>query len=271
MNPSERKTRIKKAFSKAALTYNDASSFQREVAVEVAAKLGSEPMRLLDIGCGTGHIAKAVLDKYPDTDIIVCDISMEMVAQAKAVCDNLGTLVADCEELPIKDSLFDAVLSGLTFQWASCLDNAISEAYRVLSPGGVFIFSTLGPETMTELRKATKATCRLKGKDTATKFITFQDAETIGNSLVNAGFEDIKIEKDIREVRYRDLWELLRTLKAIGAINPEAQQTQNLSSGSLLREINNMYAKLYRTSDNSAITCTYEVIIVKAIRPLDIF
>lgn len=269
MNNSERKTRIKKAFSKAASTYDDASSFQREVANEIAAKLTTEPTRLLDIGCGTGHSAKAILNIYPDTDIVACDLSMEMVKKAQATAKTNSALVADCEELPIKDSVFDAVTSGLTFQWADNINNAVREAYRVLAPGGVFVFSTLGPETMMELRKATKATCRLKGKEVTTKFMNFTDADTIGNSLVNAGFEEIKIEKDVREVEYKDLWQLLRTLKAIGATNPEEQETDDLKNGMLLKDIAKTYAKLYPAQGDSGVTCTYEVIIVTAIRPLD--
>jgi len=266
MKPQERKNIIKEAFGKAAQTYASSSGLQFEVACELAAKIKKTPGRTLDIGTGTGYLAQAIKEKIPEAELMACDISHEMLkaASAGACGKQVAAFTADCEELPIKDSSFDCVVSSLTYQWSADLTTSMLEAERVLRPGGSFIFSTLGRDTMSELKKAVKAAYRLKGRDNPPHFMGFPSAEEVGDALVAVGFEDIKIEKDLKEVVYKDLWELLKTLKNIGATNPEKHNTGDLSGGSLLREVAKTYARLAPGPDNKGITATYEILKISA-------
>jgi len=268
MNSQGRKTIIKQAFSKAAHTYAEASGLQKEVARELASKLKEAPGRTLDIGAGTGYLAEAIKEKFPDTELFVCDLSHEMLRAAKDAADgkDYRAFTADCEELPVKDSSFDLVVSSLTYQWSADITSSMLEAERVLAPGGSFIFSTLGAETMRELRKATRATYRISGRTDLPRFMEFLSAEDIGDTLIAVGFEDINIERELKEVSYKDLRELLRTLKKIGATNPESPESGNLSSGSLLRKVAETYARLAPAPDNSGITATYEILSISASR-----
>ncbi|VAW34418.1 hypothetical protein MNBD_DELTA02-542 [hydrothermal vent metagenome] len=264
MRPYERKTVIKQAFEKAARSYANSSGLQLQVAKELAAMIKDAPGRTLDIGTGTGYLAEAIKERFQEAELLACDVSHEMLKIASANAAPLRAFAADCEELPVKDSSFDCVVSSLTYQWSSDLTTSMLEAERVLRPGGSFVFSTLGKGTMAELKKAARAAYRIKGIDTPPHFMDFPSAEEVGEALVAVGFEDIKIEKDIKEVVYKDLWELLKTLKDIGATNPEPPVRNDLSGGSLLRAVAKTYARLAPGPDNNGITATYEILKISA-------
>lgn len=262
MRVEERKKNIRKNFEKAATTYASSSGLQHDVATELAAMIKKNPGTTLDIGSGTGYLASAIKEKFPKAWLATCDLSHAMlkVAADNKDADATTAFVADCEELPIKDCSFDTVVSSLTYQWSTDITTSMLEAERVIRPGGSFIFSTLGKGTMAELKKATKAAYRMKGREHPPHFMDFISAEAIGETLVSVGFGNVKIEKDIKEIVYKDLWELLRTLKNIGAINPEKQDTTDLSGGTLLREVAKTYARLAPGPGDKGITATYEIL-----------
>ncbi len=266
MRPEERKKTIKKNFEKAATTYANSSGLQHEVATELAETIKKSPGHTLDIGSGTGYLASAIKEQFPEAKLITCDLSHAMLKVAAGNKDAAPAMafVADCEELPIKDCSFDTVVSSLTYQWSTDITTSMLEAERVIRPGGSFVFSTLGKGTMAELKKATRAAYRMKGREHPPHFMDFLSAEDIGETLVTVGFGNIKIEKEIKEIVYKDLWELLRTLKNIGAINPEKQDSADLSGGSLLREVAKTYARLAPGPDDKGITATYEILKISA-------
>ena len=264
MNQQIRKNIIRKAFNHAASTYDGSSKLQLEVAKELTAKIKKNPGRTLDIGTGTGYLACAVKKKFPKAELIACDLSEQMLKERAKKEKLVSAFTADCEELPVKDCSFDTVISSLTYQWSTDIMTSMLEAERVTRPGGQFIFSTLGKGTMAELKKATKAAYRMKGREHPPHFMNFISAEEIGETLLAVGFGDIKIEKDIKEVIYKDMWELLRTLKDIGATNPEEQDINNLSSGTLLREVAKTYARLAPGPNDNGITATYEILKISA-------
>ncbi len=178
MIAEERKRTIKKNFEKAAATYANSSGLQHEVAKELAEKIKKSPGQTLDIGSGTGYLATAIKEKFPDATLITCDLSHAML---KVAAGNKGAaptaaFVADCEELPIKDCSFDTVVSSLTYQWSTDITTSMLEAERIIRPGGCFIFSTLGKGTMAELKKATRAAYRMKGREHPPHFMDFLSA-----------------------------------------------------------------------------------------------
>ena len=56
--------------------------------------------------------------------------------------------------LPFADGIFDLVVSTSTFQWLAALEKAFSEAKRVLTPGGTFLFALFGEGTLHELKNS---------------------------------------------------------------------------------------------------------------------
>ncbi len=256
------KSAVKRSFSRAAATYDSFADFQYEVAREVSDALrGLLPegatgrgMSVLDIGCGTGSLAGLVLSSLPEARVYGCDLAFPMLRMAggKLGWGLYGLAGADCEALPFRDSSFDCAASSLTYQWAGDLSSALAEANRVLRPGGPFAFSTLGPETLVELRECYPWYRGLE----------FRDSDEVLDGLEKAGFEYISADKRIVKKDYKDLFDLLRRLKRIGA-SPPLERGKGLAPGRELREAGAAYARRF-PSGGSGVTASYGLITVTA-------
>ena len=101
-------------------------------------------MRLLDVAGGTGDIALRFLD-HGGEDVTVCDINAEMVqagrdrAIDRGVLEGVRWVVGDAESLPVPDNAFDAYTIAFGLRNVTDIDAALSEARRVLKPGGRFL------------------------------------------------------------------------------------------------------------------------------------
>lgn len=273
---------IKRSFSKAAPTYDANSELQKEVVEELVIYLEgylsagrsyaraansqvlSTPaaltyQRILDAGCGTGRLASALKRADPSLSVYACDLSFPMAEKASENgVERVAT--ADCESLPFKGSSFDMVASSLTYQWAGDLSLAFDEANRVLRPGGIFAFTTLGPKTLHEFRECYN---KALGK-TVPGVIAFQSEGLLSKELKGAGFEIESIESSVTVKRYDSLLALLRTLKNIGASPDVKGENKGLSKGSVLREAERIYKERYPFHEGDGIIATYEVVFAVA-------
>jgi ubiquinone/menaquinone biosynthesis methyltransferase len=96
-------------------------------------------MRVLDLACGTGDIAR--LASTAGADVTGVDITHEMIVLARANARRSGVrrtryLVGDMTALPLPDACVDVVTTGYGLRNVPDLDAAVAEAYRVLKPGG---------------------------------------------------------------------------------------------------------------------------------------
>lgn len=95
---------------------------------------------VLDVGCGTGPVSRE-LARCPGIGRVVgVDPSPVFLATAKQLSTNLPNLSfmdGDCRNLPCQDSSFDAVVFHTTLSHVPGPSAALSEAFRVLRPGGV--------------------------------------------------------------------------------------------------------------------------------------
>lgn len=102
---------------------------------------------LLDIGCGTGLF----VSRYTEDGgtAVGLDISSGMIEKAVVRCPESDFTVGDGDVLPLKDNTFDAVASLLAFSYLKDPSRMLSEAYRVLRPGGTISVCTLGKNLLT--------------------------------------------------------------------------------------------------------------------------
>lgn len=101
---------------------------------------------LLDLGTGTGDLAREALTQFPQARIAASDFTLEMMRVGKKN-GPLNFSTADALYLPFNDTTFDAVISGFLMRNVINLDKAIEEQYRVLKNGGrIVILDTTRPK-----------------------------------------------------------------------------------------------------------------------------
>ena len=117
--------------------YDDKHSFVWKMAeglLELLAPLPDE--KILDIGCGTGHLAAKISES--GAEVTGVDRSPEMIRQARAAYPRVRFEVGDATNIPL-DSEFDAVFSNATLHWIKEPERAAGEIARLLRAGGRFV------------------------------------------------------------------------------------------------------------------------------------
>ena len=272
---------IKRSFAKAAASYEANSEVQRDVCralagvIEGGAAANEGVARVLDIGCGTGALLSSAGALWPSAALFGCDIAAPMLAEANSRTGlNDGgrrrpsLLTADFDALPYMEASFDVCVSSLVYQWAPSPQVAFAEAARVLRPGGLLYFSTLGPDTLWELRASYAKAARMNGFGyTAAEFHPYKDEGTLTGALGAAGFESIRIETKPLKMVYADMWTLLKRLKNIGASARSAGGTDTLAKGALLKRAARAYRDDFPPADGgNGIVATYDVLYVTAVK-----
>jgi malonyl-CoA O-methyltransferase len=159
-------------------------------------------------------------------------------------------LCADVERLPLAASCAQLAFSNLALQW--CRAEAVfAETARVLEPGGLFLFSTFGPDTLKELRAAFAA---VDGHDHVNRFVDMHD---LGDALVAAGFADPVMEMEMITLEYASVEAVARDLKAIGARNAMPGRPRGLSGRGRWKQVAANYERHRR---EGALPASWEVI-----------
>jgi demethylmenaquinone methyltransferase/2-methoxy-6-polyprenyl-1,4-benzoquinol methylase len=103
----------------------------------------STKQSLIDVACGTGDIAKLFLNSTDKTSQITCvDPNEGMINKGKEKLKqfkNLKWVLASAEKLPIEDNSFDFYTISFGLRNTKNLNQALSEAHRVLKPGGRYL------------------------------------------------------------------------------------------------------------------------------------
>lgn len=258
------KRKVRRAFDRAADSYDDAALLQKEVCSRLLDRLEYirlAPRMILDAGAGTGEAVAPLMKRYKKSRLIALDLSEQMLARALAHGSLLRrpeTVCADIEQLPFRDNCFDLVFSNLTLQWCNDLSITLQGLLRVLKPGGLLMFTTFGPDTLKELRA-----CWLQ-LDDAVHVNQFTDMHDVGDGLMQAGFADPVMEAETITVKYRTIDKLMADLRAIGA-NATAQGGRTgLTTPSMLDGLRQAY-DAYRVDD--LLPASYEVVYGHAWKP----
>jgi demethylmenaquinone methyltransferase/2-methoxy-6-polyprenyl-1,4-benzoquinol methylase len=171
----------------------------------------TQPKYILDVATGTGDLAIAMADSNAEK-IIGLDISAGMLQVGKhkitdkKLDDRIEMVQADSENLPYKDDTFDAITVAFGVRNFEDLEKGLSEIYRVLSPGGIFVVLETSVPTKFPFKQGYKAYSnyllptigKLFSKDkSAYKYLSesasvFPYAEKFNNILRKIGFTDVE-------------------------------------------------------------------------------
>lgn len=222
---------VQRAFGRAAASYEQHDGLQRRVQSRLLERLEyyeGNPGCVLDVGCGTGRGAAILKRRWPRAQVIALDIALPMLRAARRRAGWMKPferVCADALTLPLADRSVDVLHSSLCIQWCEAPRELFEEFARVLRPGGFLAVSSLGPDTLCELRQAWASA------DNVHPHVSrFLDMHDLGDAALAAGLRDPVLDADLLMSRYQHPRELLRELKGLGATNADAERERGLAS-----------------------------------------
>ncbi len=228
------KSKIARSFSRCALSYDAVAYFQREtgqnlLSLLAAAQLSSSAQQragscLVDLGCGTGYFGAAVQASLPQLPLLNIDLAEGMLRYVREHHKGEHLVCADAEQLPLAEAVAGVIFSNLAVQWCENLAGLLRELHRVLAPGGVLAFSTLGPQTLFELKQAWAQI------DTLVHVNQFQTLQNWNQAIAYSGLQVLQARQQTRVLYFEQLRQLAQELKSLGAHNMNSGQRQSLTS-----------------------------------------
>jgi malonyl-CoA O-methyltransferase len=248
---------VQRAFGRAAHSYDDSAVLQTRVRDELLERLDLvrlAPSVVIDLGAGTGRGSAALRRRFRSGRVIATDLAPAMLAEAtrhQPWLRRFDRVCADAARLPFRDASIDLVFSNLMLQWCNDPDAVFRECRRVLRPGGLLTYTTFGPDTLVELRRAWAEA------DGLTHVNRFIDMHDLGDAMLRAGLAEPVMDVERCTLTYEDVRGLMRDLKAIGAHNVNAGRAQGLTGKSRLARMTAAYEQFRR---DGRLPATYEVI-----------
>jgi malonyl-CoA O-methyltransferase len=220
--------RVRRFFDRAAATFDAAAVLHALVRENLLARLdwtALAPRVVMDAGAGTGQASRALKRRYPGALVIALDSSrlmLQAAARRQSWLRRFARVQAAAERLPLPDDSVDLIFSNLMLQWCDP-DAVFVEFRRVLAPSGLLCFTTLGPDTLRELRSAWREV------DSLTHVHQFMDMHDIGDALVRAGFSAPVLDVERYTLTYPDVRRLAADLKNTGARNATEGRPRGLT------------------------------------------
>lgn len=249
------------SFSRAAASYDSVAQLQRAVGHELLNRLPEaiSPHRWLDLGCGTGYFSRVLGGFFPVGQGVALDIAEGMLEHARPLGGAEHFIAGDAERLPLKADSFELLFSSLAVQWCANFDAVLSEALRVLQPGGVLAFASLCVGTLNELRESWRA---VDGLVHVNRFRTF---EAYQHLCAASGLRVVSLERQAHVLHFPDVRSLTHELKALGAHNLNPGRPGGLTGRARISALVQAYEQLRQVQ---GLPATYQVVYAVLEKPL---
>lgn len=207
---------IAKAFDRIAADYDRFAALEQEVGRRLLDRTSFkrlEPARILDLGCGTGNVSAALKKSFRKAQVLALDLSPAMLSGARrksGLARPLRLICADMAHLPLAGRSVDMVVANLSMFWAPP-EALFAEIRRVLRPGGMFLFTGFGQDSLAQLATT------LPGLDSRIRFPGFPDLLETGDALTAAGFREPVMDSDRITLQYPSLDALMTELEGTGS------------------------------------------------------
>lgn len=255
---------VRRNFARAAAGYAETAFLAREVDRRMLERLDYvriAPQRILDLGCSTGASLTALRERYRDARLLGADFTLPMLQSARRGTTFLARLMpflkpqsaafvaADAERLPLRHGSLGLVWSNLLLHWLDEPRPAFREVHRTLETGGLFMFSTFGPDTLRELSAA------FADGDAHTQ--RFTDMHDLGDMLVECGFADPVMDMEVLTLTYAGVDDLVKDLRAAGESCAMAGRRKGLAGRGVWERVRAAYARL---AQDGRLPATFEVV-----------
>ncbi|RON07529.1 malonyl-[acyl-carrier protein] O-methyltransferase BioC [Pseudomonas brassicacearum] len=247
------KRQVAASFSRAAASYDSVAELQRDVGSELLGRLPADrsPVRWLDLGCGTGYFSRALAERFNASEGLALDIAEGMLNHARPLGGATHFIAGDAERLPLRDASCDLVFSSLAVQWCADFGAVLSEANRVLKPGGVLAFASLCVGTLYELRDSWRQVDGLVHVNRFREFSTYQQL------CAASGLNVISLQSCPHVLHYPDVRSLTHELKALGAHNLNPGRPDGLTGRARIMGLIDAYEQFRQAQ---GLPATYQVV-----------
>jgi malonyl-CoA O-methyltransferase len=219
--PFNRSAAIARSFGAHAHAYEQHAGVQRAIADRLAELLPPlRSPRVLELGCGTGLFSRHLVTRYPDGSFVLSDVAPAMIAECRRNLASAGAARLSFEVMDAGQAgghaELDLIVSSMTLHWLPDPAASLERLRRLLAPGGLLLYATLGPESFAEWRAVLAAEGLQSGV-----------ADT--PPLPGVAAEE-------RLVPDGDALSFLRRMKAVGGLTPKEGYAK-LTPGALRRAI----------------------------------
>ncbi|MHC8312420.1 malonyl-ACP O-methyltransferase BioC [Pseudomonas sp. GT1P32] len=255
------KRQVAASFSRAAASYDSVAELQRDVGSQLLSRLPDDfvPGRWLDLGCGTGHFSRVLGERFPGGHGVALDIAEGMLNHARPLGGATHFIAGDAERLPLQDSTCDLIFSSLAVQWCADFASVLSEAHRVLKPGGMFAFASLCVGTLFELRDSWRQVDGMVHVNRFREFGVYQ------HLCAASGLQVASLQTCPHVLHYPDVRSLTHELKALGAHNLNPGRPGGLTGRARILGLVEAYEQFRQAQ---GLPATYQVVYAVLEKPL---
>lgn len=228
---------VQRNAARAASTFEQHDALQREVQgllIERLVFYQQSPGRIVDVGAGSGRGAALLKRRYPKAEVLAIDAAVPMLDAARRHSTwrrPILRVAGEATALPLADASVDVLHSNLCFQWVNHLAALFGECVRVLKPGGFLLFSTLGPDTLQELRSAWAQV------DQNSHVSRFLDMHDVGDAVLAAGLRDPVLDVQHFTMTYSEPCKVLEELRGLGATHADRARERGLTGKARYRRM----------------------------------
>lgn len=232
---------VRGSFDAASATADAAGVIHAEIRARLMERLDVvrlTPAVIVDLGAGTGHASRALRARYSSAQVVAIDLSTRMLQRAskqQRLFRRFDRVAADAHRLALKNGVADMVFSNLMLQWCSDPDLVFAEIRRVLRPDGLLTFTSLGPDSLRELRTAWSSV------DNYTHVHRFIDMHDLGDALMRAGFSEPVMDTERLTITYQSIDALLQELRDSGSQNAAQGRRHGLTGRRALERVREEY------------------------------
>lgn len=191
------------------------------------------PERVLDIGSSNGKNVRALGKRYSKAHVFGMEPSATLARQAddqRGWFSKLHYFSGLPHLLPFPDNSIDLVVANLYPLWLGDPKLMLAEISRVLTPNGLYLFSSLGPDSLVEIRQSWSKVDRQF--EHTERFIDMHD---IGDALTSSGFHSIVMENEPLTINYSSAQEIHQDLKQTGFANLNPNRRKSLTGKAKFR------------------------------------
>ena len=157
--------------------------------------------------------------------------------------------VSDMETLPLQTASHDLVMHTMSMHWANDPVGQLIQCRRALRPDGLFIAISFGGDTLQELRRALgEAEIAVTG-GLSPRIAPLPELRDLGGLLQRAGFALPVADTATLTVEYRDIWHLMRDLRAMGETNALNNRLRQPTRRAVFEQAQKLYAQHFATSE----------------------